>query len=257
MDHRKNTVQCAIRGMSLDELKQFLLDLEARYGSNQSFHLSPNTMSSQLLTCLSMTEGTFVSISIDELQDELELEQTQANTVYSRAKELGEGYASRAKKVASDVAIFGKTLMSLKQCILNALMSAPDQHSIVLEEINSQQKCNASFKVQQYILGICSDRKYFKRHLSDRLAIYMQAKIMPDGRRSCYYERLGSIKDLIYKYTAKEVNYEMYQASSDQRVMENVLAQLSDRPHAQLPTLEPDRSASTTHDSFKHVRSHM
>lgn len=242
MDQRKNMIERDIQAMNTEALRAFFLAFESRFGSNARYDLSPPSMSAQLLRCFQLSDGQFVSLSVEDIGDEVELQQTQANAIYKRANELGQAFRPRAHKLAQDVWRFGKTLVSFKLCHINSTMTGPAVNSeIVMEGDSNQRGWTKTFKVINHLLETSALNAYYRRKLTDRHTIYMQAKTSPDGTRTCFYQTMGSIKDLVFKHTSKESNFEMYQFCCESRVMDNVVSVLAERPDHRMPFISPDR----------------
>lgn len=70
----------------------------------------------------------------------------------------------------------------------------------------------------------------------------MQAYTTPEGMTTCFYKPLGTVADLVYRFTSEQVNFKMFKyCSGSMRVMEHVVKVLSERPSARFPFLTADR----------------
>lgn len=72
--------------------------------------------------------------------------------------------------------------------------------------------------------------------------VYMQAYSTADGVSTCFYEPLGTVTDMVYRYTSEQANFKMFKYCCEGlQIVEHVIKVLSERPSSRFPFLIPDR----------------
>lgn len=242
MDRSKQTIEASIDALPLADLQQLLQQLEATFGCRGVFSVKPEDLLQQALTCFELSQPSFCEMRANELQEHVELQQTQANRIHLRARDVNRTMEGRARKLAQDVRTYGQTLLVCKKALQNAATVLPDLDcSMDTEADEEPAKWTKSFKIINYILDICRENRYFKRKYACG-TIYMQSLTTDDGTQTCFYEQLGSVADLVQRFTQEQTNFKMFKLCTDEpRTFDHVVKMLSDRLTSRFPFLVPDR----------------
>ncbi len=242
MDRSKNSIESWIDGLDATQLEQHMCTLEARFGCRGAYVLDTDTLLTQALKALDLPTGNFASQAWSEIQEHIELQQTEANRVHLRARSCSNNLEGRARKVAQDVRSYGLMVLACKKALHNAATVAPDlEMDMDTEADEDPARWTKSFKVINYILDVCRDNKFFKRR-SGTGAVYMRAFVTDQGVETCYYEQLGTVAQLVQHFTQEQTNFKMFKLSTDEpRTFDHVVKVLSDRLTSRFPFLEPDR----------------
>lgn len=242
MDRSRQHIETFIDSLTEDGLETHLQALEAKLGSRGSYVLDVDNLLPQALKALDLSPPQLSSFSWSELEEHVQLQQTEATRLHLRTKTCRAGLEVRGRKVAQDVRSYGRTVLACKQALHNAASVGPDfDLDMEMEADEDPAKWTKSFKIINYILDICREHKFYKRRQGGGV-VYLRAYVTPEGVETCYHEALGTVAELVQRFTQEQTNFKMFKISTDEpRTFDHVVRVLSERLTSRFPFLEPDR----------------